>query len=210
MKALLAIWQSRWRRQLHMPAAALLLAVVVSGGIVWWEHSRGRTAALEQEAGYASWAANSLIAADLETAAASLPDRMQTLKDLQDAGFGGPADRVAWVEGAIRTLEKIAPLDYTVEVEAAAQMPIPDVMQAWFQDRGLELPGLETNDLKLQARGLVEDEVLRVLDAAVAAGGGITRVERCKLERRPDGVGLDMDCLLRRHGMVQVAEVPAT
>ena len=210
MKALLAIWRSPWRRRLHLPALALLVAGVASGGIVWREYSRGQAAALEQEAGYASWAANSLLAADVDTAAAGLADRMRAVTSLREAGFGGPADRVAWVEGAIAALERIKPLDYTVEVGAAVRMPIPDAMLAWFSDRGMEPPALETNDLKLQARGLVEDEVLRVLEAAVATGGGITRVERCKLERRPDGLGVDIDCLLRRHGLVPAIGAPAS
>jgi hypothetical protein len=202
------VWASRCRSQLVATGAVLGVAVVLAAGVVSWAMARRSAAAVEQEAQVAAWDSNSSVVTQLETVSGELPKRTREAVALRKAGFGAAADRVTWVEQTIAVLNRLQPLDFTIEVTPARPQPLPDAMQAGYLDRGLEPPAFEVNDLTLKIQGLHENELLQVLDRAALAGGGVVRTEYCKFDRRADGVGIDADCRLRRYGLPAATRGP--
>ena len=137
-----------------------------------------------------------------------LPQRTGEAVALRRSGFAAAADRVTWVEQTVALLNRLQPLDYTIEVTPARPQPLPDAMQTGYLDRGLEPPNFEVNDLNLRVQGLHENELLQVLDRATTAGGGVVRTEYCKFDRRADGIGVDADCRLRRYALPAAPQGP--
>jgi len=140
--------------------------------------------------------------------AAQLPRLVSETRRLQSAGFTAPADRVAWVDAASRTLQQLHPVAYTVEARVAQTQPATDSLQQRYQQAGLEPPQFERNDLLLNIQGLQEDELADVIEQIGAQGGGLVRTEHCKIARRFDGVGLDVECTLARYRLLQAAADP--
>jgi hypothetical protein len=208
MQALLSLWSSRWRAQLVIGLVALGVATMLSASAILWAMSAHADADLERESQLAAWAANSQIADELQAMSAAMPQHIAGVASLSKAGFKAPADRVAWVERTTALLARIHPLGYTVEVESASTLAVPDTLQAVYVDRGLEVPAFQVNDLTLKVQGLVETELLQLLTQAEAAGGGIVRTEHCKLARRADGAGIDVECRLRRYSLAKPPALP--
>lgn len=202
------VFASRHRRQLVMSGVVLGIAVALGAGVVSWAMASRSAAAAEQEAHFAAWDSNSSAVTQLEAVASELPQRTREAVALRKAGFGAAADRVTWVEQTVALLDRLRPLDYTIEVTPGRPQPLPDAMQASYLDRGLEPPAFEVNDLNLRVQGLHESELLQVLDRAAIAGGGIVRTEYCKFDRRADGIGVDADCRLRRYALPAATQGP--
>lgn len=140
----------------------------------------------------------------LATLATEREVREAVVVRLRQAGFDRRADRVAWSEAAAQAVLAWRPVGYTVEVGAEVTQPLPADLQAWFDARGLSPPRLVMSEMQLRVQGLQEAEMLQLVDAVLAAAGGVARVEQCKLDRRPDGVGLDANCTLRRHALLEL------
>jgi hypothetical protein len=209
-RILAALWGSGHRRRLIAPTAALALAVMLTAGMIVWAVTLRATTRLEHESQTAAWAANSAVAEEISSTAASLPEHLDKASTLRASGFAVAADRVVWVERTLKLLRHMQPLAYSVVAEPAQTQALPEPLQAWYSERSLETPQFEVNDLVIQAQGMVEDELLQVLNEAVAAGGAVVRIEHCKLTRRADDTGIDAECRLRRYSLGKApAESPS-
>ena len=126
----------------------------------------------------------------------------QAASSAEQALLGGfDADRVGWAEQVSAALAAQRPLGYGVEVGVVVNPALPQDLQDIYNNRGISPPRIEAVDLRFTVQGLHEVELAEAVEQAVAAGGGIVRVERCRLARRPDGIGLDAECDLRRYAM---------
>jgi hypothetical protein len=201
MQPALALWASRWRHQMFIIGGATVAALILSGVAVGWALSGRGAAAMEQDAETAAQAANTGAMAELESISAALPAHIAAAVALRDGGFTVAADRVTWVERAVALLRTLGPLGYAVEVSAASPLALPAHLQAGYSDRGVEPPAFAVNDMDLKVQGTHETELLRILEEVRQAGGGVVRVERCRIERRTDGVGIDVECRLRRYSL---------
>ncbi len=196
-----ALLQSRCRKQVLRAAAVLgacVLLALVAVLLATTARTRAQNRNMEEQG---------IAAAELQTgaagtvAAATLPDLVAETSRLQEAGFEHPADRVAWVDAAVRILEALHPVAYTVEAAVPQLQPAGGRLQQRYEEAGLEPPQLERIDLLLRTQGLQEDELLKVIEQVTADGGGVVRIEQCKLARRADGVGLDAECRLGRYSL---------
>ena len=192
------LWKSAHRARLVRAACLLGIAATAALallGVEWLRLARIGKAALSEEAALQS----ALVEADARRAlSADLAGRESRVRALRARGFSAVADRVAWAEAVTVAAESLRPLRYKVEVSAERWLPLPTGVQAWYDARGLAAPRVVSNDLQLEMQGLHEDEIVRLVARARAAGGAVVRVERCRLSRRPDASGLDAVCLLRR------------
>lgn len=190
---------SRCRKEVLRAAALLCACVVLAVAAVMIASSsraRAENENMEEQGAAAAAAQSGTTGEDIQ---AALPKLVTEAGRLRNAGFDQPADRVAWVDAAVRTLDRLHPIAYTVEAEVAAVQPAGGRLQQRYEEAGLEPPQLERNDLLLRVQGLQEAELLGVIDAVVLQAGGIARVEHCKLARRADGVGLDAECRVGRY-----------
>lgn len=183
--------------------AALLGVVLAAGASVtalqWVRMARAaQTLAREQSALQATRAS----AEATHALSADLVSREAVVRELRGRGFMAEADRVAWVEAVRVTVERLRPVSYRVEAAAESSLPLPPSMQSWYDERGLAAPRLATNELLLELEGLHEGEVLAVVAKAQEAGGGIVRLESCRLERRLDATLLSAACTLRRFALL--------
>lgn len=196
------LWASAHRarllRTLLLLSAALLLAGVLLS-IEWLRVSRAVQAADSERA--ALLAAESEADA-LRTLTAELAARETDVRRLTARGFTAPADRVAWVEGVSAAARAEQPLRYKVELGADLPLALPAEVQSWYDARGLAAPQHVANELTVEVQGLHEDELRRLLERAMAAGGALVRLERCVIERRPDRIGLDAVCTLSRRALL--------
>ncbi len=199
MRGTLALlWRSAHRaRLLH---AATLLGLVLTAALVLLGVESLRLARVGQAADSESAALQAALAeADARRAlAADLAGRESRVRSLRARGFTAEADRVAWVESVTKAVEALRPLRYKVEVGAESALPLPADVQAWYDARGLAAPRVVANELRLEAQGLHEDEIVALVARAREAGGAVVRVENCRISRRPDATGLDAVCRLRR------------
>jgi hypothetical protein len=208
MTALQVLLQSRCRREVLRAAALLgacLLAAVVAVLLATTSRTRALDENMEEQGAAAAAAQTGTTGADVE---AALPKLIAETARLQTAGFDRPADRVAWVDTAVRALDRLHPVAYTVEADVAEVQPAGGRLQQRYEEAGLEPPQLERNDMQLRVQGLQEDELLGVIEQVVAQGGGVVRVEHCKLDRRADGVGLDAQCRLARYSLRVAGATP--
>jgi hypothetical protein len=207
---LAALLSSGHRRQLITPTAVLALAVMLTAGMIIWAVTLRATTRLEHESQTAAWDANSAVAEEISSTAASLPEQLNKASALRASGFAAAADRVVWVERTLTLLRRIQPPTYSVVAEPALAQALPEALQTWYSERSLEAPQFEVNDLVIQTQGMVEAELLQVLKEAVIAGGAVVRLEHCKLTRRADNSGIDAECRLRRYSLKKVpAESPS-
>ncbi len=200
--------QSRCRREVLRAAALLGACILVAlAAVLFATSSRARAdnENMEEQGLAAAAAQTGTTGADV---AAALPQLVAETGRLQKAGFDKPVDRVAWVDTAVRALDRLHPVAYTVEADVARIQPAGGRLQQRYEEAGLEAPQLERNDLLLRVQGLQEDELLGVIEQVVAAGGGVVRVEHCKLGRRADGAGLDAECRLGRYSLRRVETAP--
>jgi hypothetical protein len=203
------LWKSAHRARLARAAALLGLALAAVIGLVGIESLR--LARLFQAADSESAALQAALAeADARRAlSADLRSREAQVRALRARGFTSGADRVAWAESVMRAAEALRPLRYKVEVGADAAVPLPADAQAWYDSRGLAAPRVVANELRLEAQGLHEDEIVALVARARESGGAVVRVEGCRISRRPDATGLDAVCHLRRLALLPAA-VPGT
>jgi len=199
--------QSRCRREVLRAAALLGACLLVAIAAVLFATSSRARADNEymEEQGLAAAAQVGTTGAEV---AATLPQLVAETARLQRAGFDKPADRVAWVDTAVRALDRLHPVAYTVEAGVAQIQPAGGRLQQRYEEAGLEAPQLERTDLLLRVQGLQEDELLHVIEQVVAVGGAVVRVEHCKLGRRADGAGLDAECRLGRYSLRRAETAP--
>jgi uncharacterized small protein (DUF1192 family) len=194
---------SRCRKEVLQAGAMLgvcvliaIIAVLLS--TISRRHAENKN--LEEQGAAASAAQTLSTGASLQ---AELPRLVAETGRLQKDGFGSTADRVAWVDAAVRTLDQLHPIAYTVEAGVIQTQAVADSVLQRYQGAGLEPPTFEGNDLALTIQGLQEDELVEAMERIRAQGGGVVRVEHCSLRRRADGAGLDAQCTLRRYSLHQ-------
>jgi hypothetical protein len=195
------LMQSRCRSEVLRAAAVLGICMLLAlAAVLVASASRARAQNQNMEE-------QGIAAAELQTGTAgtvdagALPQVVAETGRLQKAGFEQSVDRVAWVDAAVRVLERLHPVAYTVEAAVPQLQPAGGRLQQRYEEAGLEAPQLERNDLLLRVQGLQEDELLDVLEHVTADGGGVVRIEQCRLARRGDGVGLDAECRLGRYSL---------
>jgi hypothetical protein len=194
--------KSAYRRDVLRAGALLggsLLVAVIAVLLSMMYRNHAQVENLEEQ-GAATTSAQTLSGANLE---AELPRLVAETGRLQKSGFGTTADRVAWVDETVRTLDQLHPISYTLEAGVVQTLAVVDTLQQRYQGAGLEPPIFESNDLSLTIQGLHEDELVDAIEQIRMHGGGVVRVEQCTLRRRVDGVGLDAQCTLRRYRLRQ-------
>jgi hypothetical protein len=196
--ALGLLWKSVHRARLARAAGLLGLAVTLALVLLGVESLRlARTGQAADSEAAALQAA--LAEAEARRAlTADLGSREARVRALRARGFGAEADRVGWAETVTRAAEALRPLRFKVEVGADSVLPLPADMQAWYDARGLAAPRVVANELRLEAQGLHEEEIVALVARARESGGAVVRVEDCRISRRPDATGLDAVCRLRR------------
>jgi hypothetical protein len=204
------LWNSSQRPGV-LRAAGLLGVVLVLGaalvGMDWLRLAR-RAQALDSE--QAALAAAEVEAEARHVLIGELAVREARVRALRARGFTAEADRVAWVEAVTGAVEALRPLRYKVEAGAEVALPLPPSVQAWYDERGLAAPRLVANELRLELEGLHEDELGTLVTRAREAGGGVVRIERCRIERRPGGEALASNCVLRRFALLAPRALEST
>jgi len=195
------LWHSVHRRQLVVSSSLVLASLVAGITLLMASCSHLDNTIAERDAEDAGLTATSMAAEDLARMNADLARRESRTRALKASRFNGPADRVGWAESVDAAVRALHPLTYTAEVSTVDRTPLPDAILEWYGSRGLEPPLFTTVGLNLLVSGLQEDELVDLLKAARQQGGGVTRIERCKLTRRADNLGIDADCMLRRYGV---------
>ena len=204
--ALQAVWQSRFRPELLKFGAMFGAGVLVSAiaiALALTSRAKARSENL-QEQGVAASAAQPGAGAEFET---GLPQRIAATERLKQRASVMPLIACSGWIAAVRILDALHPIAYTVEAGVAAPQAAADSLQLRYQEIGLEAPPFERNDLLLTIQGLHEDELVTAIGKIAAQGGGVVPAQRCKLARRPDGAGLDVDCTLRSYRLRQATVV---
>jgi hypothetical protein len=204
------LWKSAHRARLAR--AASLLGLVLAGALGLLGIESLRLARVGQAVDSESAALQSALAesATRRALAADLGSRESRVRALRERGFTAEADRVAWAESVTQAAEALRPLRFKVEVGAGIVLPLPAEVQAWHDARGLAAPRVVANELRLETQGLHEDEIVALLARARAAGGAVVRVEDCRIGRRPDAIGLDAVCRLRRLSLLPAPSLEPT
>jgi hypothetical protein len=177
------------------------VTVLLGAAVLGWSVARLHSAASELQIEEQDLASVELMELELASLQAELPRREARLRALQAGGFFQPADRVAWAEAVVSSADALHPLSYSAAIGAPQWLPLPDQLAQRYEAQGLSAPALQATDFALRVQGLHEDELLRVIEVALSAGGGVTRIEQCRLVRRTDDIGLDVECTLRRFGL---------
>jgi hypothetical protein len=135
----------------------------------------------------------------LEQSLAMLEANLERFRALQRGGFVGSGDRIAWTEALLRVRQRLGLPDIAFEL-AAQQMLEPVAADPALVELGGQTPsdsGPIAHDLRFQAAGLHEGELLAVLEGLQAEAVGFFRPQRCQLQRATQGGGLEVDCSLR-------------
>lgn len=195
------LWGSQHRRQVLLAGGTVLGALLLGLVLIAVSASRLAARAAQHDVEQADWAAANGTGLQLRFLRAELGKREDRVRAMRAHGFLTGADRVGWAEQVSAALAAHQPLGYGVEVGVVAHPSLPQDLQDVYNNRGISPPRIEAVDLRFTVQGLHEVELAEAVEQAVAAGGGIVRVERCKLARRADGVGMDAECDLRRYAM---------
>jgi len=198
---LVKLWHSKHRRVVGTAGAILGVALLLGIALLGWSGARLHSAAIALQIEQQGLADVALIEQELAALHAELPRREARLRALQAGGFLEAADRVAWAEAVVTSADALRPISYSAAIGAPQWLPLPDTLAERYEAQGLNAPALHATDLVLRVQGLHEDELVRLMDVALAAGGGVTRIEQCRLLRRADDIGLDVECTLRRFGL---------
>jgi hypothetical protein len=193
--------QSAHRPAIIVAASVLGTALLLAIGLVGWSSAGLREARGAQQIGRMDLASTEQFAEELVRLQAELPQREAESIALKAGGFLALTDRVGWAESVATEALELRPLNYAATIGTTEWLPLPDDLSAWYANQGRDAPALHATELALQVQGLHEDELSRLLRAALGSGGGVTRIEHCQLARRTDGVGLDVECRLRRYGL---------
>lgn len=195
------LWASPHRRQVLVAGGVVLGAVLFGLALITVSASRLAARVAVHDVEQADWAAANGTGLQLRFLRAELGKREDRVRAMRAHGFLVAADRVAWAEQVSAALAAHQPLGYGVEVGIVVHPALPQDLQDVYNNRGISPPRIEAVDLRFTVQGLHEVELAEAVEQAVAAGGGIVRVERCRLARRSDGIGLDAECDLRRYAM---------
>ncbi|MCK7592843.1 hypothetical protein [Pseudomarimonas salicorniae] len=169
-------------------AAALLVARADIG-----DEQRSRS---EAEAQLAALQGES---AGLEESLAMLEGNVERYRSLERGGFIGGGDRIAWTEALLRVQQRLGLPETSFEL-APQQMlepPMTDPSLPPVDGQTAAASGPLAHDLRIQIQRVHEGEVLALLAQLKAEQVGFFRVQRCKMERDPRGIGLALDCTLR-------------
>jgi hypothetical protein len=203
------LWASPHRARLLRAMILLGAALLLGGVLVGVQSLRAARVAQAADSERAAVDGAAAEADAIRTLTAELATREVQVRRLRARGFTAGADRVAWVELVTAAARAAAPLRYKVEVGADLLLPVPADVQAWYDARGLAAPRHVANELTLEVQGLHEVELQRLIARAEEGGGAQVRLERCVIERRPDRMGLDAACVLRRHALLAPAAAAA-
>jgi hypothetical protein len=195
------LWNSAHQRRLAEAAVALGAALLVGAGLLGWTGAGLREATLTLSIEQQGLAEADVLAQELAALRADFDSREARTRVLLASGFTGPADRVGWAEAVNAGADRLRPLGFVAAIGTPEWLPLPDEVGNWYAARSLEPRSLQATDLSLKVQGLHEDELAQLLQVALDAGGGVTRLEHCELRRRPDDIGVDADCTLRRFGI---------
>jgi hypothetical protein len=196
-----ALWRSVYRRQIVVSASLVATALIAGLALLIASCNHLDNTLAERDAEDAGLTSTSMAADDLARMNSDLARREARTRALRAIRFNGPADRVGWAESVDSAVKALHPLTYSAEVGTVDRTPLPDAILDWYGARGLEPPLFTTVGLNLLVSGLHEDELVELLKSARQQGGGVTRIEHCRLTRRPDNLGIDADCTLRRYGV---------
>jgi hypothetical protein len=201
MKQLAGLWQSRHRPAVIVAGTLVTVALALGGAMVFWSSAGLRNATMNLNVAQQGLADAEAQAEEFNALRLDLERRESLAHTLRESGFLADTDRVAWAEAVVAAARDLHPAGYSAEVGTQQWLPLPDEVSGWYATRGLEPPSLHATDLVLHVNGLHEDELVGFMHGAMAAGAGVTRIEQCELQRRPDAIGLDAACTLRRFGM---------
>jgi hypothetical protein len=196
-----SLWNSSHRKAVISAGVTLGIAVVAGGSLLGWTNLGLRNATLALQAERQAVAEGALVTEELTALRAELPQREIRSRALHANGFLLDTDRVRWAESVAAGAQALRPLSYSAAIGTTQWLPLPEAQSAWYAARGLAAPSLHATDLVLRVQGLHEEELGQLLETALGAGGGITRIEHCQIVRRADDVGLDAECTLRRFGL---------
>lgn len=195
------LWASPHRRQLLLAGGTVCGALLLGLAMIGLSAAHLATRAAAHDVAQADWAAANGTGLQLRFLRAELTKREDRVRAMKAHGFLAAADRVGWAEQVSAALAAHQPLGYGVEVSVVVHPGLPQDLQDLYNNRGISPPRIEAVDLRFTVQGLHEVELAEAVEHAVAAGGGVVRVERCKMARRSDGIGLDAECDLRRYAM---------
>jgi hypothetical protein len=196
-----SLWRSNHRPAVIAGGVTLGIAFVTALTLLGWSNLQLRQASMALQAEQQAIADAALLHEELALLGTGLPDLEVRSRQLRARGFRDNTDRVAWAESVAAVARELRPLSYSAEIGKPQWLPLPVAQAAWYAGHNLEAPSLHATDLLLRVQGLHEGELQRLLDTALATGGGITRVEHCEMTRRSDDVGIDAECTLRRFGL---------
>lgn len=196
-----SLWRSNHRPAVIAAGATVGIAFVSALILLGWSNLKLRQASMSLQAEQQAVVDASLLNEELALLATELPRLEVRSRELRARGFLESTDRVEWAESVAAVARNLRPLSYSAAIGTPQWLPLPVAQAAWYAGHGLEAPSLHATELLLRVQGLHEQELQRLLDTALAAGGGVTRVEHCEMVRRSDDVGLDAECTLRRYGL---------
>lgn len=196
-----SLWRSSQRPAVITAGVTMGIALLSAAVLLGWSNLRLRQASMALQAEQQAVADAAQLGEELAMLGTELPRLETSSRLLQGGGFLAATDRVGWAESVASVARGLRPLAYTAAIGTTQWLPLPDAQAGWYATHGLEAPSLHATDLVLRVQGLHEGELQRLLDTAVASGGGITRIEHCEIVRRSDDVGLDTECTLRRFGL---------
>jgi hypothetical protein len=196
-----SLWRSNQRPAVVTAGATLGIAFVSALALLGWSNLNLRQASMALQAEQQAVADGALLNEELAMLDTMLPQLEVRSRMLRASGFLETTDRVGWAEAVASVARELRPLSYAAAIGTPQWLPLPVAQAAWYAGHGLEAPSLHATELLLRVQGLHEGELQRLLGAALAAGGGVTRIEHCEIVRRSDDVGLDTECTLRRYGL---------
>lgn len=196
-----SLWRSNQRPAVVTAGATLGIAVVSALALLAWSNLHLRQASMALQAEQQAVADGSLLNEEVALLDTNLPQLEVRARALRASGLLESTDRVGWAEAVASVARELRPLSYAAAIGTPQWLPLPVAQAAWYAGHGLEAPSLHATELLLRVQGLHEGELQRLLGTALAAGGGVTRIEHCEMVRRSDDVGLDTECTLRRYGL---------
>jgi uncharacterized protein YcfL len=196
-----SLWNSRYQPNVLVAAATVGAALLVALALILWSFAHVRRTANALQSQQEALASSEQETQSLLALQADLSQREIRTRALLAKRVNGSADRVTWIEAVSASIDQVHPIGYSMEAGVATYGDLPDALRSWYDERGLTPPQFESINLTLKIQGVHEDELLGIVRAAERSGGGIVRTEHCKLLRRIDNIGLDVECTLRRYAV---------
>lgn len=120
-------------------------------------------------------------------------------QELEQQGFIGNGDRIAWAEALLRLQRELALPEISFELAAQISLvnvPI-DPSLVGLDDAPKPSFGALAHDMHILSQGMHETELLKLIDALRAERVGFFRVNHCSMLRVPGQLGLAVECVLR-------------